>query len=92
MKPNTTLQGIARRKQILAFVIQYMTDNGFAPSNREIRDGVGLKSTEGVKRHLDKLEKDGKIKTKPGQPRAISVVGYEFRKVEARCKELNELL
>lgn len=82
MKPNTTLQGIARRKQILAFIIQYMTDNGYAPSNRDIGDGVGLKSTESVKRHLDKLEKDGKIKTKPYQPRAISVVGYEFRKVE----------
>ena len=82
MKPNITLQGIARRKQILAFIIQYMTDNGFAPSNREIGDGVGLKSTSSIKNYLDKLEKDGKIKTKPGQPRAISVVGYEFRKVE----------
>ena len=82
MRLNTTLQGINRRKQILAFIIQYMTDNGFAPSNRDIGEGVGLKSTEGVKRHLDKLEKDGKIKTKSGQPRAISVVGYEFKKVE----------
>lgn len=82
MKPNTTLQGIARRKQILAFIIQYMSDNGFSPSNREIGDGVGLKSTATVKNYLDKLEKDGKIKTKPGQPRAISVVGCEFRKVE----------
>lgn len=67
---------------ILDFIIQYMMDNGFSPSNRDIANGVGLKSTEGVKRHLDKLEKDGKIKTKPYQPRAISVVGYEFRKVE----------
>lgn len=82
MKPNTTLQGIARRKQILAFIIQYMMDNGFSPSNRDIGDGVGLKSTASVKNHLDKLEEDGKIKTKPCQPRAISVVGYEFRKVE----------
>lgn len=82
MRLNTTLQGIARRKQILAFIIQYMTDNGFAPSNREIGDGVGLKSTSSIKRHLDKLEMDGKIKMKPDQPRAISVVGYEFRKVE----------
>ena len=82
MRLNTTLQGIARRKQILAFIIQYMTDNGFAPSNREIGDGVGLKSTSSIKRHLDKLEMDGKIKTKPDQPRAISVAGYEFRKVE----------
>ena len=82
MRLNTTLQGIARRKEILAFIIQYMTDNGFAPSNRDIGDGVGLKSTSSIKRHLDKLEMDGKIKTKPGQPRAISVAGYEFRKVE----------
>lgn len=82
MRLNTTLQGIARRKQILAFIIQYMTDNGFAPSNRDIANGVGLKSTSSIKNYLDKLEKDGKIKTKPGQPRAISVVGYEFRKVE----------
>ena len=82
MKPNTTLQGIARRKQILAFIIQYMNDNGYAPSNREIGDGVGLKSTATVKNYLDKLEKDGKIKTRPGQPRAISVAGYGVRKVE----------
>ena len=84
MKLNTTLQGIARRKQILAFIIQYMTDNGFAPSNREIGDGVGLKSTSSIKRHLDKLVMDGKIKTKPDQPRAVSGVGYEFRKVEEK--------
>lgn len=84
MRLNTTLQGIARRKQILAFIIQYMSDNGFAPSNREIGNGVGLKSTATVKNYLDKLEKDGKIKTKPGQPRAISVVGCEFRKVEEK--------
>lgn len=82
MKPNTTLQGIARRKQILAFIIQYMMDNGFSPSNREIANGVGLKSTANIKDYLDKLEEDGKIKTNPGQPRAISVVGYEFRRVE----------
>ena len=82
MKPNITLQGIARKKQILDFIVQYMTDNGFAPSNREIANGVGLKSTSSIKNYLDKLEMDGKIKTKPGQPRAISVVGCEFRKVE----------
>ena len=51
---------------ILDFIIQYMMDNGFSPSNRDIANGVGLKSTEGVKRHLDKLKKDGKIKTKSG--------------------------
>lgn len=65
MRPNTTLIGIARRKQILDFIIQYMSDNGFSPSNREIGDSVGLKSTATVKNYLDKLEMDGKIKMKP---------------------------
>ena len=74
------LKDSCKEKDILDFIIRYMTENGFAPSNREIGDGVGLKSTASIKKYLDRLEINGKIKMNPYQPRAISVAGYEFRK------------
>lgn len=61
-----------------------MNDNGFSPSLKEIQEGVGICSIYGIREHLKILERDEKIKTKPYQPRAIAVVGYEFRKVNDR--------
>ena len=81
MNNKYTKKGIARRQEILDFIIEYMKDNGFSPSLREIQEGVGICSMDAIRDHLQILERDGKIKMKPYQPRAISVVGYEFRKV-----------
>lgn len=76
---ETLLKG--KRKIIYQFLIDYITENGFPPSVREITESVGLKSVSGVHGYLIDLEKAGLIKTIPGCPRAIKVVGYEFVKV-----------
>lgn len=75
-------QGVKKRQEILDFIIEFITENNYSPSVREIAKGVGMGSLFDVHRHLEILVHNGKIKMKQNQPRTISVVGYEFRKVE----------
>ncbi len=79
---NIGEKGIESRKKIYNFLIKYITENGYAPSVREICKAVGLNSTSTVYHHLLVLEGMGKIEMKWNQMRAIKVIGYEFRKAE----------
>ena len=70
------------RERIYSFLVDYIEKNGFAPSIREICTGTNLKSTSNVRSYLEKLEDEGRIEMKRYSPRAIKLVGYEYRKVE----------
>ena len=50
---------------ILDFVNQFIQENGFAPSVREIGAAVGLRSTASVSYHLNQLQEKGLLQT-PG--------------------------
>ena len=72
---------------ILQFVSNYIKKYAYAPSYREIADGVALKSINSVHRHVRKLIEDGYLETDhPGSPRALripgSVVKYDARNAE----------
>lgn len=75
-----------KTNEIFNFIIKYFEDYGFAPSVRDIGNGVHLKSTGNVYRHLLRLEEQGLIemykKEKRGVPRAIRVPSYKFVKRE----------
>ena len=51
---------------ILEFVNQFIQENGFAPSVREIGAAVGLRSTASVSYHLTQLQEKGLL-VSPGQ-------------------------
>ena len=51
---------------ILDFVNQFVQENGFAPSVREIGAAVGLRSTASVSYHLNQLQEKGLL-VSPGQ-------------------------
>lgn len=51
---------------ILDFVNQFIQENGFAPSVREIGAAVGLRSTASVSYHLNQLQEKGLL-VSPGQ-------------------------
>lgn len=51
---------------ILEFVNQFVMENGFAPSVREIGAAVGLRSTASVSYHLQQLQEKGLL-VSPGQ-------------------------
>ena len=73
---------------ILDFVNQFIQENGFAPSVREIGAAVGLRSTASVSYHIQQLQEKGLLQspgakgrkraiatnTRPGQIPVIGVV------------------
>lgn len=76
-----TEKGNERKNEIYRFLIEYVKENGYAPTMREIASSVGLKSVSSVFIYLIELENDGKIKMKGKSfPRAIKIVGYKFTK------------
>ena len=63
------------------FIIDFIKENGYSPSYREIANGVGCALSTVVGR-LEKLVKFGMIEMKANVPRTISVVGYSYVKDE----------
>ena len=51
-----------RQEAVLGFVRGYWLAHGYAPSLREIRDGVPLSSTSVVDYHLRRLERRGLVR------------------------------
>lgn len=59
---------------ILDFVNQFVYENGYAPSVREIGAAVGLRSTASVSYHLQQLQAKGMLQTSGEKGRKRSVV------------------
>lgn len=74
-------EGIDTRRKIYDFLVQFITENGYSPTIREICTGTGLHSTSTIYNHLMTLEIMGKIHTKERKSRTISLVGYQYKKV-----------
>ena len=85
----TAKQGNSTLSRVYDYIVEYMTDNGYAPSVRDICMGVGLKSTSTVYHYLEILVDLGKIEMKELSPRTIKVVGYHFEKDKKLKKEDN---
>jgi repressor LexA len=70
------------REKILNYIVSYIQNHGYSPSNREIGAGVGLKSVSSVSYHLKSLFDLGILESDAefGSPRAIRVKGWKFTK------------
>lgn len=65
-----------RQRVILNFIHSFSRKKGFQPSMREIGEHFGIRSTHGVHRHLQALQKKGYLKRPPGQGRALELVHF----------------
>lgn len=68
MKPKLT----DRQQSILDFIVDEIQERGYPPTLREISARFGISSTQGVRRHIDALEKKGYISRESGA-RSIAV-------------------
>lgn len=64
----------SKQKEILEYLNRFLSENGYAPSVREIAAAVGLRSTASVHYHLDALRRGGMIDVDGGKNRAISLL------------------
>ncbi|UCH64610.1 MAG: transcriptional repressor LexA [Ignavibacterium sp.] len=66
-----------RQNKILFFIKEFVRENGFPPTLREIGRSFEISSTFGVKRHLDALEKKGYIRIESNASRGIAIINQE---------------
>lgn len=64
----------AKQLEILSYLSAFQEDHGYAPSVREICEGVHLSSTSSVHGHLSKLEEKGYIKRDASKSRSIEIL------------------
>lgn len=62
----------SKQEEIQAYIEQFVAENGYAPSVREIGAAVGLRSTASVSYHLNQLQEKGLLSFEPGKKRAIT--------------------
>jgi len=66
-----------RESQVLNIIVEYIKENGYGPSVREIGNIIGLKSTSSVHAHLKNLQEKGYIERKENFPRALKVIDQD---------------
>lgn len=71
---NPPTHGESKRDEIVAYIRSFVEEFGWAPSVRNICEGVGLSSPSTVHAHLETLVEEGRIVRDPTKPRAIRVV------------------
>lgn len=76
-----------RQKEILTFIEQFRSENGYPPTLREIGKKFEISSTFGVKRHLEALVKKGYIAVESNASRGISFLRNEF---DSNIHKINE--
>lgn len=65
---------INKEKQLLNFINEYLDNNGYPPTVREMCHAIKVSSTSTIAYYLNKLETNGFIKKSPNKNRALEVV------------------
>lgn len=65
----------SKQAEILQYVQDFIAENGYSPTVREIGAAVGLRSTASVKYQLDQLREKGALSAPAGKKRALSAPG-----------------
>ncbi len=81
----------AQQQRVLTFVSEFLGDQGFPPTLREIGEAIGLANINAVRGHVLALEKKGYITRAPEKARSIQVVHAPSTLSRAKRK-LHEVL
>ena len=72
-----------RQRQIVAFFLRFARAHGKWPTMREVAQGLGISSSNGVRTHLVALRKKGMMyKSGSGTHSTWGVAGYKFQLVK----------
>jgi repressor LexA len=72
-----------RQRAILDYLREFVDENGYPPTVREIGEAVGLRSPSTVHAHLAQLERAGLLRRDPTKPRAIELADRRRETEEA---------
>jgi repressor LexA len=77
IRRSSTMPLTRRQREILTFLQEYSSDNGYAPSFEEIAKHFNYNSLATVHEHLTNLERKGYIKRSYNESRAIDILPSE---------------
>ena len=79
---------------ILNFLEDFIEENGYAPTYREIQAEMGLASVSAVAEHVDNLVAKGVLKKVEGEARSLEVLDWRHKDAvnlfKARLTEVSE--
>ena len=64
------------QEKVLIFLKNYLREQGFPPTLREIASGFGLRGPKAPQKTLNILERKGYIRRVPGFSRGIEIIGF----------------
>jgi len=80
-----------RQREVLDFIKDEIAGRGYPPSFREIASNFDIKSTNGVKVHMDALEKKGYINREPGLARGIELTSLAGAKESQNMRNIRQV-
>ena len=79
---------------VLNFLEDFIAENGYAPTYREIQAELGLSSVSAVAEHIDNLVAKGAVRRVEGAARSLEVLDYRHEDtvnlIKTRLAEVNE--
>ena len=66
-----------KQQAVLDFLQDFMDENGYTPSYREIMAGLGLNSVSAVAEHIDTLVDKGVLMKNPGEARSLTILNFK---------------
>lgn len=64
-----------RQALVLAYIAAFTAERGYAPTLREVGEGLGIVSTNAVAQHVGYLRQKGRLIWEDGKQRTMRVVG-----------------
>lgn len=77
-----------KQEKIFKYINDFIEDNGYPPTLREIGEHFGIVSTNGVNDHLIALEKKGYLKRDKDKSRAMEVVGLSDKSERTNIRSI----
>src|ERR1700722_19471281 len=71
---STNVRPTKKQKRLLDFIEQFISTNGYSPSYREIKSGLGYGSLATVALHVDNLIARGHLKKRDNSARSLEPI------------------
>lgn len=81
----------SKEDQLLDFIKNYVANNGYPPTVREMCKAIKVSSTSTIFYYLNKLENSNKIKKNPNKNRALEIVSDESSHITTIESNVNNM-
>ena len=83
----TVIKLTKKQLAVLEFIENFIKENGYSPSYREIMTGLSLSSVSAVAEHIDNLVIKGVIKKDSGEARSLEILNYKHEETVKLFKD-----